>query len=51
MKLNTVYSHDEVCDLFKLLYKLEDHLETSGNKDYGIVTQFIQDLNKAGIRE
>jgi len=49
--VNTIYGQEDVRQLFELLYRLEDHLETSGNKNYGLVTQFIQDLNKAGIKE
>lgn len=50
LKLNTIYSVKEVKQLFSLLYKLEDHLETAGNENYGVITQCIQDLNQIGIK-
>jgi len=46
----TNFTKIEVKNLFDLLYKLENFLEVKNNKNYGIVTKIIQDLNLIGIK-
>ena len=50
MRQNRPYSVEQLKKLFDDLMVLETHLETSGNENYGMVTQFIQDLNSIGFK-